>query len=281
MGLPTELVPISLSLASALSWGTSDFVGGYAARRADAFLLTVIAHGSGLLLMTALALANHSPYLPNDSAAWGIAGGLSGGAAMAMLYRALAAGRMGLTAPVAAVLGAAIPTTFSLITEGIPTVLQIAGFALAGIGILLISRTEDRIRPDGVGLALLAGMGFAGFYLCMKQAGDGSALWIAASSRFGSLLITGTIVLLGRRFREINRTGVVFGVLAGCLDGSGSALFVRASQVGRLDTAVVLTSLFPAVTVLLARLILKEHFTRWKALGVIVALLAVPLLATS
>jgi drug/metabolite transporter (DMT)-like permease len=154
-----------------------------------------------------------------------------------------------------------------------------AGFALAGIGILLISRTEDDGGSDGVGLAVLAGIGFAGFFLCMKQAGNGSALWIAAFSRLGALGVTGAMVLLGRNFGKITGTGVGLGILAGCLDVTGSALFVRASQTGRLDTAVVLTSLYPAVTVLLARLFLKENFTRWKALGMIAALLAVPMIA--
>jgi uncharacterized membrane protein len=87
------------------------------------------------------------------------------------------------------------------------------------------------------------------------------------------------IVLLGRGAREIERRGIAFGVLAGCLDIIGSVLFIRASQTGRLDAAVVLSSLYPAVTVLLARFILREHFTRWKALGMVAALLAVPMIA--
>jgi drug/metabolite transporter (DMT)-like permease len=87
------------------------------------------------------------------------------------------------------------------------------------------------------------------------------------------------IVLLQRNFRQITSAGVQFGLLAGCLDVSGTALFVRATQTGRLDSAVVLTSLYPAVTVLFARLILHEHFTRWKAVGMLAALLAVPMIA--
>jgi drug/metabolite transporter (DMT)-like permease len=279
MALSSQLVPTSFSLCAVFSWGTSDFLGGYAARRANAFLLTTIAHASGLFLMIVLALANHSAYPSRSGIGWAIAAGLSGGGALAIFYRALAAGKMGLTAPVAAVLGAAIPTAFNMVTEGLPGMVPTCGFALAGIGILLISRTEDGTRADGIGLAVLAGIGFAGFFLCIKQAGNGSALWISAASRLGALAITAAIVLSGRNFREISRPGIVFGMLAGCLDTGGSALFVRASQTGRLDTAVVLVSLYPAVTVLLARLLLKEHFTRWKALGMVAALLAVPMIA--
>src|SRR5580700_3263441 len=101
-------LPTNLSLAAVFAWGTSDFVGGYGARRANAFLLTAIAHVSGLLLMSAVALASHSPFPSGTAVAWALAAGLSGGGALAIFYRALATGRMGLTAPVAAVLGAAI-----------------------------------------------------------------------------------------------------------------------------------------------------------------------------
>ena len=275
-----SLISTSFSLGAVFSWGTSDFLGGYAARRANAFVLTTIAHASGFVLMIALALANRSVFPSHRGIAWAVAAGLSGGAALAIFYRALAVGKMGLTAPVSAVLGAAIPTAFNIIKDGPPGIVPGIGFALAGIGILLISRTEDNVRADGLGLAILAGLGFAGFFLCIKQAGSDSALWIAASSRVGAFALTAVIVLLGRSFREISPLGVGFGIVAGCLDTAGSALFVRASQTGRLDTAVVLVSLYPAVTVLLARLFLKEHFTPWKVVGMAAALLAVPMIAS-
>ena len=256
MALASELVPTSFSLAASFAWGTSDFLGGYAARRANAFLLTTIAHISGLLLMLTLASATQAQFPSERSLLWALAGGLSGGAALALFYRALASGRMGLTAPVAAVLGAAIPTVFGMITQGMPGAVHIVGFFLAAMGIWLISRAEDGGSPQGILLAALAGVGFAGFYICISQAKDGSALWLAVFSRSGALAITALIVLLQRNFRDISAAGVRLGLLAGCLDVSGTALFVRASQTGRLDSAVVLTSLYPAVTVVLARLIL-------------------------
>src|SRR5580693_7456770 len=272
-------LPTNLSLAAVFAWGTSDFLGGYGARRANAFLLTAIAHLSGMVLVTGVALATHSPFPSRTAVAWALMGGLSGGGALAIFYRALASGRMGLTAPVAAVLGAAIPTAFGIFREGLPQTAQVVGFALAAIGIWLISRTEDDSPPEGIGMAALAGIGFAGFYLCIKQAGDGSAFWIAATSKVASFTLTGLIVLIGHSIREIDRRGITVGVFAGCLDIIGSVLFIRASQTGRLDAAVVLSSLYPAVTVLLACFILREHFTRWKALGMVAALLAVPMIA--
>jgi len=279
MVFPAELAPTGFSLTAVLAWGTSDFLGGYAARRANAFLLTTIAHLGGLLLVLTLAFVAHAQFPSERSVLWASAAGLSGGGALALFYRALASGRMGLTAPVAAVLGAAIPTIFGMITQGIPGAVHIVGFFMAAMGIWLISRAEDGASPEGIGLAALAGVGFAGFYILISQAKDGSALWLAVFSRAGALVVTALIVLLQRSFRDITAAGVRLGVFAGCLDVSGSVLFVRAIQTGRLDSAVVLTSLYPAVTVLLARLILHEHFTRWKAVGMFAALLAVPMIA--
>ena len=196
-------LPTNLSLAAVFAWGTSDFLGGYGARRANAFLLTAIAHLSGMVLVTGVALATHSPFPSRTAVAWALMGGLSGGGALAIFYRALASGRMGLTAPVAAVLGAAIPTAFGIFREGLPQTAQVVGFALAAIGIWLISRTEDNSPPEGIAMAALAGIGFAGFYLCVKQAGDASAFWIAATSKVASFTLTGLMVVIGRS--EIGR----------------------------------------------------------------------------
>jgi len=279
MLMPAQLVPTSFALASVFAWGTSDFLGGYASRRINAFLLTVVVNVGGLLLMVTLATTTHASFPAARNIAWMLAAGISGGASLAIFFRALAMGRMGLTAPIAAVLGAAIPTIFSVATEGVPSAMHIVGFLLAGIGIWLISRTEDGSSPKGIGLAVVAGVGFAGFYMCARQAGSSSAFWIASFSRVGGLSITTLIVLLQRRFRELTAAAVRWGVVTGCLDSLGTFLFVRASQTGRLDAAVVLSSLYPAVTVVLARVILHEHFTRWRAAGILAALAAVPMIA--
>jgi len=279
MALTHEFVPTSFSLAAVFAWGASDFLGGYASRRANAFVVTTVAHSSGLILMCTLASVTRAPFPSWHSLGWAVAAGTSGGTALAIFYRALAMGRMGLTAPVAALLGAAIPTAVGLFTEGFPGTLRVVGFVLAGLGIWLISRTEDGGGSEGIGLAALAGVGFAGFYLGMREAGDASALWLATLTRTGGLIVTASIVILQKSFREITTDSARCGMLAGFLDVSGTALFVRASETGRLDSAVVLTSLYPAVTVLLARLILREHFTRWKLVGMLAAMLAVPLIA--
>jgi len=280
MSASPQFVSAAYALAAVVAWGTSDFLGGYATRRANAFLFTTVVNMGGLLLVATLATASHATFLPGRSAAWVLVGGASGGAALAIFYRALSSGRMGLTAPVAAVLGAGIPTLFSIFTEGLPGRMTILGFTFAATGLWLITRSEDGNTPDGIGLAVLAGIGFAGFYLCVHQAGEGSAFWIATFTRAGGLIITAFIVLLQRNFRDITPAGVRWGVLTGCIDSLGTMLYVRASQIGRLDEAVVISSLYPAVTVLLARIVLKEHFTRWRFVGLLATLAAVPMIAS-
>jgi drug/metabolite transporter (DMT)-like permease len=274
-----QFVSAAYGLAAVVAWGTSDFLGGYATRRANAFLFTTVVNLGGLLLVGTLATSSHATFLSGRSALWVLVGGASGGAALAIFYRALSSGRMGLTAPVAAVLGAAIPTFFSIFTEGLPGRIPIFGFGLAVTGLWLITRSEDGNTPDNIGLAVLAGIGFAGFYLCIHKAGEGSAFWIATLTRTGGLIITALIILVQRNFKDITAAGVRWGVLTGCIDSLGTMLFVRASQTGRLDEAVVISSLYPAVTVLLARIVLKEHFTRWRFVGLLAALAAVPMIA--
>ena len=280
MSVAAQYIPAAYSLTAVGVWGASDFLGGVGARRANAFLFTAIVHFSGMVLVGTLALMTHAPFPGNASLAWSLMAGSVGGIALALFYRSLATGNMGLIAPVAAVLGAAIPTIVTAFAEGFPGYRHVLGFILAGIGVWLISRTEaDAGRPKGIGMAVLAGIGFAGFYLCIHQAGNASALWVATYSRSASLLVTGAFVLFGRHLRAVPAPVLGIAVVAGILDITGSTVFIRAAQIGRLDDAVVLSSLYPVVTVLLARIFLREHFSRARTIGMVAALAAVPMIA--
>ena len=196
MTIAPQYIPAAYSLTAVGVWGTSDFLGGVGASRANAFLFTAIVHLSGMVSMGAVALITHAAFPDNYSLAWSLVAGAVGGTALAIFYRSLAQGNMGLVAPVAAVLGAAIPTIVSAFDEGVPGYRLLLGFVVAGIGVWLISRTEAGSgRPEGLGMAVLAGIGFAGFYLCIHRAGNASPLWAAACSRSASLLVTSIIVL--------------------------------------------------------------------------------------
>ena len=280
MSVAAQYIPAAFSLTAVGVWGASDFLGGVGVRRANAFLFTAIAHLSGMVVVGTLTLMTHARFPGNASLVWSLIAGSVGGIALALFYRSLASGNMGLVAPVAAVLGAAIPTIVAAFAEGFPGYRHLAGFVLAVIGVWLISRSEaGGGRPEGLGLAVLAGIGFAGFYLCAPQAGDASAMWVAVCSRFASLVVTAAFVLFGRQFRAVAAPVLGIAMIAGILDITGSAAFIRASQIGRLDVAVVLSSLYPVVTVVLARIFLHEHFSRARTIGMVAALAAVPMIA--
>jgi len=299
----TQFAPAICSVIAVFLWGAADFAGGLGSRRANAFVLTAFSHVCAFALMFVIALSQHGAFPDRASIVWALIAGAVGGFSLAVFYRALALGQMGLTAPIAALLGAAIPTMVDIAQEGAPSRWTIAGFGLAIFAIWLITRPEPPSgessevgsinvglfeqepsggdssgRPAGVGMAALAGVGFAGFYLCIHQA-SGSPVWIAAISRIGSFCTTAVAVLATRAPLALDRPRATLGMAAGFLDITASALFIFASQHGRLDEAVVITSLYPAMTVLLARLILKEHFSRWKFIGLLAALAAVPLIA--
>jgi drug/metabolite transporter (DMT)-like permease len=313
MSAAPQFAPAACSLAAVFIWGTSDFTGGYASRRANAFVFTAFSHLCALVLMVVLALAQHAPFPSRTSILWALLAGGIGGFSLAIFYRALAEGKMGLTAPIAALLGAAIPTLADIAIEGAPHAWTFAGFALAIVAIWLITRAEpvrkpepdDKLNvwgrallpvptqpcdqiddeektgavPKGVAVAALAGVGFAAFYLCIRQAGAGSPLWIAAVSRLASFIVTAVAVIATRAPIRLDLPGAAMAAVAGSFDITGSALFIFASQHGRLDEAVVISSLYPAVTVILARLVLKEHFSRWRFIGLLAALAAVPMIA--
>lgn len=279
-----QFAPAAAAVLAVFIWGASDFSGGFASKRGNAFVVTAFSHLCAFALMVVIALAQGGVFPSRASILWALAAGAVGGFSLAIFYRSLAAGQMGLTAPVAALLGAAIPTLADIAMEGAPHRWTMAGFILAIVAIWLITRPEpsgandETGHPKGLAMAALAGVGFAGFYLCIHQA-SGSSEWLATISRVGSFTTTSIAVLATRAPLTLPRPSILFAVVAGCLDITGSALFIFANQHGRLDEAVVITSLYPAVTVLLARIVLKEHFSRWKFVGLLAALAAVPLIA--
>lgn len=275
-----NLITALFGLAASLSWGSGDFSGGLATRRANVFTIVVVAHAIGLALLIALALAWSEPFPTALDMVWGGAAGLAGAVGLVSFYQALAVGRMGINAPITAVLAAALPVLFSVFFQGVPGLLQLAGFALALIAVWLISRPERaRGRPEGVGLALLAGLGFGSFFILISQASSTAIFWPLAAARLSSFLFMLSLLLIRRQKLLPKLSAFPLVLLAGTLDVAGNAFFVLATHSGRLDVAAILSSLYPAATVLLAGIILKERVTRLQALGIFVALIAIPLIS--
>lgn len=274
------LLTLLFGLASSLCWGSGDFFGGLASRRARSTGVVFVSYLIGMLLLSSLALAGKEALPSPSDIFWGALAGLVGVIGLTLFYRALAIGHMGIIAPVSAVLTAALPVLFSAITETLPGLLQVGGFLLALVAIVLIARPErTRERPKGLGLAMLAGCGFGCFFICISRVQPGETFWPLAIARLVSVLSLFVLALLRRESVLPGKSVGWLVVLAGVLDAAGNAFFVEAVHHGRLDIASILASLYPAATVVLAALVLRERITIIQALGVLLALLAIPLIA--
>jgi drug/metabolite transporter (DMT)-like permease len=270
-----------LSLAAAGSWGGGDFCGGLAAKRVSVFRVVAVAHGCGLIAMVVMAWRTGEAVPPRADLLWGAVAGFAGAFGIAALYKALAVGRMGVVAPVASVVTGVLPVLVGFRTEGMPDRIQLAGFVLALVSIWLVARPNEYVDSHrGLGLAVLAGVMFGFFLVAGKQAGHHGVFWPLVAARITSTLLMLLIVALSPCDPRPWRGALWPMVLSGVLDSAGNALFIAATRHGRLDVAAVLTSLYPASTVVLARVLLKEQISKLQGAGIIGALLSVALIST-
>ena len=195
------------------------------------------------------------------------------------LFRGFTTGRMGIVAPVSAVLATALPVIFAALTEGLPRDLQLVGFGLAIIGIWLLARPE-RLggRPQGLAMAVLAGLGFAGFFIALDQISESAVFWPLVAGCVAACAVMVVYLLAKQQPIALQDAPLRLLTLAGIVDAAGNLFFLLALQTGRLDVVAVLGSLYPAVTALLARLIIKERMTRLQVIGVGTAVLAIVLI---
>jgi drug/metabolite transporter (DMT)-like permease len=285
---PAGLNVIGFGLAASALWGASDFLGGLATRRAHVFLVVAIAHSLSLALLLPVAWAMHSAIPPEHFALLGLGAGALGGVALILYYQALSLGEMGLTTTLTGLLTAMVPIGFSFLTQGLPKISQIAGFVVAGVAIVLVAYAPAGKQPAiALGLAALAGLCFGTFLVVLKVSDVHSLVWQLIFSRCASAgLACGAAVWatfrrgkqgpqLGGKSRLIRIAGA-----AGVLEATGTLLYMQSANLGRLDVAAVLTSLYPVVTILLAMWVLKERTTPSQAVGMALALGAVVLVST-
>ena len=274
-----DLLGVLFGLTSALVWGSGDFSGGFATRKINQFQVLLLASCSGVLILLVLAFAWNESWPSRADAAWAALAGISGALGILALYRALSLGYAATVAPTAAVLSAALPVLFNFFSAEPPNQFQLAGFglALAGIGLVSKSSTSDKLSRTALGLAILAGLGFGGFFILIAQVGAGAVFAPLLVARFVSL-ITALALLLVNRLPLPAPLASPVALLAGILDTGGNVFDVLAQQFTRLDVAAVLASLYPATTVLLAYLILKEKVGPLQWLGVALCLASVALI---
>ncbi len=276
-----EILAIAFGLASASSWGTSDFTGGLVTKTSSVFGVLLVANVTGTALLTVCAVWVGSPIPDLYSIAFGGLAGIAGLIGLASFYKGLALEHMGMVASLAAVISAAMPVFFGMLTEGFPSNHQIAGFAVAFVAIwhLSIAENSGKIRWRQLGFPVAAGIGFGFAFILVDQAVKQSVLGPLIASKMTGIVV---LILVLRIFRigampHKNKYPIV--CLTGFFDAAGTALYASAAHFGRLDISAVLSSMHPAVTAFLAWLILKEQLSRRQWFGVVAALIALTLIA--
>ena len=311
---------VPLGLSSGLCWGAADFFGGIQSRRLPALTVAFWSQAAGAL---ALAVALVVPGIEGSrpaaaGVAWGLAGGVGSGLALALFYRGLAEGTMSVVAPVSAC-GAVVPVAAALLTGDRPDPLAGVGVLAAVTGVVLVSRTRPPTRGETpahggtagdtagpatpgrpgrptrpgrvLAMALGSAVGFGLFYVFVdagtaSMAGTtgsgGSPLWVIAGARASSLVMLSMIALAGRRSAlgwPGRRIGPV--ALVGIGDTGANLLFAYAATTGNLAVVGVLGSLYPVATIVLARWLLGERLSGGQNAGVVLALTGVGLLAAA
>lgn len=278
--MENQVAAVVFGLSSALVWGAGDFLGGLGSRRASVLSVLMLAELSGLVGLVACGFIFGEPFPGAGVMAWGIGAGLSGTVGLGALYRGLAIGRASVIAPVSAVVSAAIPALYSALTIGLPKDLQIVGFVLALVAIVLASRASHQAGGESaLRYGMLAGLGFGAFFILIHSAGrEGSTFFPLAIARGISIPVVLALSLV--RGNSIPPRSVVpVIVLSGILDAGGNVLFLLSSTLGRLDVATILSSLYPTSTVILSSIVLHERVSRVQQAGVVLALIAIVLIA--
>jgi drug/metabolite transporter (DMT)-like permease len=271
------------ALTAALLYGSADFLGGAATRRAHVLSVLLISGTAGLAVVGVAALLAGGP--PRATGlAWGACAGAAGGVGFMFLYAGLAAGPMSVVAPVSALASTVLPVAAAL-ADGERTGLHVYLGALACVAaIVLVSSGGDqasggtplisRRTASAIGYGIASGVAFGMFFLFIRNGGESGALWPVVAAR-----LAGTLVFLaaaaGTRIGPVHwrQDGRLFAAAlgAGAGDASANVCYVLATRAGLFGLAVVLTSLYPGVTVLLARFLLGERMTWARRAGLALA----------
>jgi drug/metabolite transporter (DMT)-like permease len=264
---------ILLGLAAAVLYGSGDFLGGMAARRAHVLMVLILAEGAGAAVALAAAAISPTP-ASLVGLAWGTGAGLIGGLGLIVFYTGLAAGPMSVVAPVSGLVSTVLPVAVALAQGERPGAGVYAGALLCLIAIVLASSAGDIGAPrrpgrPGRGRAIVygvvSGASFGLFFLLIRNAGQSGELWPVAAARIGELaVVLAAAAALRRRIRPRGAAGslLLASAGAGMIDVIANICYVAAARTGQFGLAVVLSSLYPGVTVLLARVVLGERL-RW------------------
>lgn len=272
-----------LALLGAMSWGTGDFFGGLASRRAHVLTVLVVSQAVGLVGVAAWALASGDapPGIGDMLPAAGA--GAAGAAGLAALYRGMAVGAMGIVAPISAV-SPAVPLGVDLLRGDAPAGIQWAGIATALAGVVLLAREPGGSARGaglaaGVSLALVAALGFGLFVVGLDAASDGGATWAVVVARTSSTVLALCAVLVVSAPVRPPRSLLPALAAVGLFDTTANALVAVATTYGSAGIVAVLSALYPLTTIVLARVFLAERLDRHRRVGGVLALAGAALVA--
>jgi drug/metabolite transporter (DMT)-like permease len=271
---------IVLALGASLTWGLADFFGPLQGRVLGA-LRTLVYVQLGGLLAIALIVAVRAQGPEDSIALLAIPAAISGTLGLFAYYRGIAVGAISIVAPIAGI-SAIVPVVVGIVSGDRPSALQLLGMACALLGVFLAAREPGRGGPKlaaGVGLAMLAAVGFGGYFPFMHAAGNGDFWWASLIFRVTSTSVILIAVAALRPELGVPRRLLPWLALIGCGDMFGNLLYAAASSSGLVSITSVLASLYPIVTVLLARLILKEKVARTQEAGIGLTLAGVALIS--
>ena len=269
----------ALALAAAASWGVGDFFGGLKSRSLNPVAILIVAQPIGLALLAIwVGVRGQGP--PGSSVLWACLAAVLGTTGLIAFYKGMAAGALSIVAPIAGA-GAAIPVIWGLAHGDHPSGYQELGFAAALIGVVLASferRPEAARLAAGVGWAVIAMLAFGAYYIPMHEASHGDFLWAAFVFRLTSTTLIAAAWLVLRP-PSARRADLPVLASIGILDTGGNVFFAAASAKGLVSVVSILASLYPVVTVLLARAVLHERVHRSQELGIALALAGIVLIS--
>jgi drug/metabolite transporter (DMT)-like permease len=275
-------VTVLLGLAAAILYGVGDFAGGMGARRTTAVTTLLWSYPVGAVLMAAM-LPAFSGHFTLRAGLFGVFGGCCGLVGVIVLYSLMTMAPINIVSPVSAISAAVVPVVVGVAIGERPAATAWAGIVLGLIAVVLVSRTTEdhphgRVAPALILLAVLSGVGFGLYFVFLDRAGDGTGLWPLLVSRVASAVLIVPIAASRSAIRTVAGRTLAIVLLAGTCDAMANFCFLLAARSGLLSLASVLTSLYPATTVLLAMGLLHEHASRVQRVGLVLAAGAIALI---
>lgn len=277
------MTAVVLALAASSCWGVADFLGGLQSRRVPVVVVLAVVQGTGLALVLIVIAVTAEPFPGQRAALLSVVAGAAGVLALGCFYRALSIGTMSIVAPISAT-GVALPVVVGVATGDALSTIVSVGLVVTVAGVVLASRESDA-DPDraaagrlSIGLALLAAVGFGSYFVMSDVAADDSVLWLLVLSRIAPVPVL-VALARARGLRPPPRRSVLLLVLAGALDCGATGLYGLANTEGALSIVAVVGSLYPVMTVVLARAVLGERIAPVQGAGVGIALAGVAMIA--